>query len=238
MNVAQTEFAVHTTPQGGRCNFCQSTLPDDLQAQLSDGCPTCAASWRDQYIAELLMGLECLDGVRHVSRLSQVLEARDRRMAVIGRLFQRDNTALTGQCQQFTASQLRKLARRRIRLPIKAQSLDYLLVSDADSMIFSLEEAARVLTDTGVFVVFWPQNSQASGANQDTTDQRMTAFSTTERLMDRAKKEGLIGWFDLPGLGISQLQHLRAFVAVKHPSTASQANGPKGTASLHAAQKC
>ena len=165
------------------------------------------------------MGFECLDGVRSFSRLSQALEQRNRRIAVIGRLFKREETEIGGHCQQFSIAQLRKVTRRRMRLPVQSGSLDYLLVSDAESMIFSLDEAARVLKDNGVLAVFWTRGAKPEH-HDELASCRHADFSFNAPLVELSEKAGLIGWLESPGLGVSRVQRLQTFVAIKPPTAA------------------
>ena len=202
--------------QGTRCSFCHAHLPGELAAHVAEGCHTCGASWRDHYVAELLMGFECLDGVRNFARLSQTLDQRGRQIAVIGRLFKRPQTKLLGRYHQYNAAQLRKITRRRLRLPARGASLDYLLVSDAGSMIFPLEEATRVLKDNGVLAVFWERATRLS-PEAGIPDRTRTEFHFDAPLIDLSRQAGLVGWIERPGLGVSRIQHLQSFVAIKPP---------------------
>ncbi len=215
MNAAEHQ-ATHNSERGAeKCNFCNDHLPFDLKIKLTQGCMTCSASWRDQYIAELLMGFECLDGVRTFSRLSKVLEERKRRIAVVGRLFKRDGTNLQGQCHQFNVSQLRRVTRRRMRLPVRSASLDYLLVGDAESMIFSMDEVARALSDRGVLVVLWSRGGKTAFQQEEARNQDGNVFSVCATQIQKAGQAGLVAWIDRPGLSVPRIQHLETFTALK-----------------------
>lgn len=203
--------------QTSTCDFCGTATPLDLEDDARGSCLNCGASWRDRALLEQMMAFECLPGAPSYRRLCSFLEEKGRKIAVIGRLFDRADTDLPGIIHRFSPEQLVSKGRGKPKLPVMPGALDYLIVQHAHHMVVPLAALSRALAPGGVMIVTegfpWPLPPKGTPIIPSPRDDA-PAVMLGEDPIAEARASGMTAWFERPAMGTHVLQRQCVLVLV------------------------
>lgn len=196
------------------CDFCGTA--DEANSPWAEpthgACVSCTATPRDRALLNLLLALDPDSGVQNYSRLKATLTARDRRIVLLGRLFESKRLEAPHISYSLSLSQPQSFSSERQTLPLPNSVADYLIVERARLLTLDIDEYARLLTTGGYLIVLdgfrWPlpklTETDAQGRKVPGQD-----------ILDAFAGVGIRAWFERPWLGARVAQRNAMLVGLK-----------------------